>query len=87
MRRNRDFIVRYPGYLATYQPLMPKTGTMVCPPMVPVLPGNTETDQTGVGRLHYSLRLALSAHFRRGLCASDIDIASWYLSTSRRAGL
>jgi hypothetical protein len=46
------------------------------PSMVPVLPRNTETDQTGVGRLHYSLRLTLSAHFRRGICASDIDNAS-----------
>jgi hypothetical protein len=52
--------------------------------MVPVLGLNTETDQTGVGRLHYSLRLTLSAQFRWGIRASDIDSAYQYVSTSRR---
>jgi hypothetical protein len=52
--------------------------------MVPVLGSNTETDLTDVGRLHYSLRLALSAQFRRGIRASDIDIAYQYLRTGQR---
>jgi hypothetical protein len=52
--------------------------------MVPVLRSNTRTDLTTVGRLHYSLRLALSAQFRRGICASDIDNAYQYLRTGRR---
>ena len=52
--------------------------------MVPVLRSNTETDLTTVGRLHYSLRLALSAHFRRGIRASDIDNAYQYLRTGQR---
>jgi hypothetical protein len=55
-------------------------------PLRPSCSRNTKTDLTDeVGRLHYSLRFPLSAHFGRSICASErLHFAAQYLSTSRR---
>jgi hypothetical protein len=62
----RCFMTRYPSYLwrSRYQGFEPNSGPIACPPWGSRAPVNTKTDQTGVGRLHYSLRLTLSAQFR-----------------------
>jgi hypothetical protein len=42
-----------------------------------LVPTSTKTDHLLVGRLHYSLRTTLSAHFRWGFCASEcLTVAS-----------